>query len=119
LLSDFRQRRDTLTEWCIPTSQPMHWRSLGLSGPGKYLFCTLQGSRMSYSATQAMLKRRAAKAGIETRAHLHGLRHSHAAEMRQRGVDVVVIQKRAPSFRIFSFPCMANSGRSSSRLAAA
>jgi site-specific recombinase XerD len=69
-------------------------KALGLSGPGRYLFCTLQGQRMSYSATQAMLKRRAAKAGIETRVHLHGLRHSHAAELLERGTNVVVIQRQ-------------------------
>lgn len=69
-------------------------KELGLAHNGNRLFCTLAGGPMSYSATQAMLKRRAAKAGIETRAHLHGLRHSHAAELRERGVDVVTIQKQ-------------------------
>lgn len=69
-------------------------KELGLAVNGNPLFCTLQGGPMSYSATQAMLKRRAAKAGIESRVHLHGLRHSHAAELRERGVDVVTIQKQ-------------------------
>jgi site-specific recombinase XerD len=41
-----------------------------------------------------MLKRRAAKAAIEKRAHLHGLRHSWAAEMRENGVDVETIRRQ-------------------------
>jgi site-specific recombinase XerD len=69
-------------------------KELGLAHNGNRLFCTLAGGPMSYSATQAMLKRRAAKAGIETRVHLHGLRHSHAAELLERGVNVVTIQKQ-------------------------
>jgi integrase/recombinase XerD len=69
-------------------------RKLGLAKRGTPIFCTLKGSRMSYSATDAMLKRRAAKAGIEKRAHLHGLRHTWAAENRARGTDVVLIQRQ-------------------------
>jgi site-specific recombinase XerD len=69
-------------------------KELGLAHNGNRLFCTLNGDPMSYSATQAMLKRRAAKAGIESRVHLHGLRHTRAAEMRETGQDVVTIQKQ-------------------------
>jgi site-specific recombinase XerD len=66
-------------------------RNLGLSG---HLFCTLKGTRMSYTAADNMLKRRATKAGIEKRAHLHGLRHTHAFEMHHvRKVPVAVIQQ--------------------------
>jgi site-specific recombinase XerD len=69
-------------------------RELGLAKRGTPVFCTLQGRPVSYSATDAMLKRRAAKAGIEKRAHLHGLRHSYAADQLRRGTDVVTIQKQ-------------------------
>jgi site-specific recombinase XerD len=69
-------------------------KELGTAKKGAPLFCTLAGGPMSYSATQAMLKRRAAKAGIESRVHLHGLRHTRAAEMRESGQDVVTIQKQ-------------------------
>jgi site-specific recombinase XerD len=68
-------------------------KKLGLAKRGAPVFCTLKGTQMSYSATDAMLKRRAAKAGFEKRAHLHGLRHTYAAEQRARGTDVVLIQK--------------------------
>jgi site-specific recombinase XerD len=65
-------------------------RNLGLSG---YLFCTLKGTRMSYTGADNMLKRRAKKAGIEKRAHLHGLRHTHALEAHHlRKVPASVIQ---------------------------
>ena len=48
---------------------------------------------MNYSATDAMLKRRAAKAGIEKRAHLHGLRHTWSYEAhRERKMPLTVIQ---------------------------
>jgi integrase/recombinase XerD len=69
-------------------------RELGLAKNGAPLFCTLQGGPMSYSATDAMFKRRAAKAGVEKRAHLHGLRHSYAREQLQRGTDVETIRRQ-------------------------
>jgi site-specific recombinase XerD len=69
-------------------------KELGLARNGNPLFCTLQGGPVSYSAADAMLKRRAAKAGIEKRAHLHGLRHSYAAVQRERGTDVETIRRQ-------------------------
>jgi site-specific recombinase XerD len=70
-------------------------KRLGLARPGAYIFTTLAGKRMSYSATDAMLKRRAAKAGIEKRAHLHGIRHTCAYEMHaERKVPITAIQKQ-------------------------
>jgi len=69
-------------------------KELGLARNGIPLFCTLQGSPVSYSATDAMLKRRAAKAGVEKRVHLHGLRHSYAAGQRERGTDVETIRRQ-------------------------
>jgi integrase len=41
-----------------------------------------------------MLKRLADKAGIEKRVHPHGLRHTHACELRQEGVDIGIISKQ-------------------------
>jgi site-specific recombinase XerD len=39
-----------------------------------------------------MLKRKAARAGIEKRVHPHGLRHTHAAELVREGVPMNVIR---------------------------
>jgi hypothetical protein len=43
-----------------------------------------------------MLKRRAAKAGIAGRIHLHGVRHSHAVALDTGGVPVTEIQRQLP-----------------------
>lgn len=67
-------------------------RGLGITrGP---LFCTLDGRRMSDRYVRNMLKRLAAKAGIEKRVHPHGLRHSHAAELAAEHVPVNTIQQQ-------------------------
>lgn len=58
------------------------------------LFCTLSGTPLSANQVRQMVKRRAAKAGIQKRAHPHGLRHTHAAELVAEGVPVNVIQKQ-------------------------
>ena len=57
------------------------------------LFCTLDGGHMSDRYVRDMLKRLAAKAGVDKRVHPHGLRHTYADELRRAGADVVVISK--------------------------
>ena len=37
---------------------------------------------------------RGEQAGIEKRVHPHGLRHTHAAELRAEGVDIGIISKQ-------------------------
>lgn len=66
-------------------------KKLGLRN-GK-LFCTLDGGPVSEYYVRNMLKRIAAKAGIEKRVHPHGLRHTFANELRKNGADVVTISK--------------------------
>jgi integrase/recombinase XerD len=67
-------------------------RTLGLrNGP---LFCTLDGQPVSDRYVRDMLKRLAAKAGIDKRVHPHGLRHTHAAELVAEGTPVNVIQQQ-------------------------
>jgi integrase/recombinase XerD len=58
------------------------------------LFCTLDGHAVSDRYVRDMLKRLAAKAGIDKRVHPHGLRHTHAAELVSEGVPVNVIQQQ-------------------------
>ena len=43
--------------------------------------------------SELLLRRLAAKAGIDKRVHPHGLRHTFADELRAAGVDVVTISK--------------------------
>jgi site-specific recombinase XerD len=66
-------------------------KSLGIRN-GR-LFCTLDGSPMSDDYVRGLLKRLAAKAGIEKRVHPHGLRHTFAVELEAAGVPVTVISK--------------------------
>lgn len=56
------------------------------------VFSTLKGESMKRSYVAAMLKRLAAKAGIEKRVHPHGLRHTHSFELASEGVPVHEIQ---------------------------
>jgi site-specific recombinase XerD len=59
------------------------------------LFCTLEGARVSDRYVRDMLKRLAAKAGIDKRVHPHGLRHTHFSELAEEGVPINVISKQA------------------------
>ena len=65
---------------------------LGLRGGP--LFCTLAGGRLSDSYVRTMMRRIAARAGIEKRVHPHGLRHSHAVDMANEGVAIPSIQQQ-------------------------
>jgi site-specific recombinase XerD len=57
------------------------------------LFCTLDGTPVSDDYVRMLLRRLAAKAGIEKRVHPHGFRHSFAVELEAEGVPVTVISK--------------------------
>jgi integrase/recombinase XerD len=66
-------------------------KGLGLAnGP---MFCTLDGGQLSDRYVRDLLKRLAAKAGIDKRVHPHGLRHSFAVELEQSGMTVTQISK--------------------------
>lgn len=68
-------------------------RAMGFAAGGP-LFCTRTGRPVA----QAMMRRRlpelAGAAGIHKRVHAHGLRHTHAAELRAEGIDVAVIRRQ-------------------------
>ena len=66
---------------------------LGIKGRRR-VFCTLQGAPLQDRYVRAMIKRMADRAGIEKRAHPHGLRHSHAAELANEGTPLHVIQQQ-------------------------
>ena len=66
---------------------------LGLNGAHPVL-CTLAGDRMGDAYIRVLLPRLGRKAGIEKRVHAHGLRHTHAAQLRAEGVDIGIISKQ-------------------------
>jgi len=41
-----------------------------------------------------MLKRLGTRAGIDKRVQAHGLRHTHAAQLRIEGVDIAIISRQ-------------------------
>lgn len=65
----------------------------GLARSGIRLFCTLGGGPVSDDYMRNLLRRLAAKAGVEKRVHPHGLRHSYAVELRKAGMDVAAISR--------------------------
>jgi len=66
---------------------------LGLGGRHP-LFCTLRGHPMAAAYVRVMLKRLAARADIDKRVHAHGLRHTHAAQLRAEGIDIAIISRQ-------------------------
>ncbi len=49
---------------------------------------------MAAAYIRVLLKRLAIRAGIEKRVHAHGLRHTHAAQLRAEGVDIGIISRQ-------------------------
>jgi integrase/recombinase XerD len=77
---------DSLARWLERRRELGH-----RSGP---LFCTItEGGPVYDTYVRLMLKRMAAKAGIEKRVHPHGLRHTFAVELDAAGVSLSVISK--------------------------
>jgi integrase len=69
--------------------------SLGIVGGP--LFCTVLGQAgkpLESRYVRALVARLGRKAGIEHRVHPHGLRHTHAVELRQEGWSVPFISRQ-------------------------
>lgn len=64
------------------------------AGPAKPVLCARSGGPVSTGYVRRLMRRLAARAGIDKRVHAHGLRHTHAAELRSEGVDVGIISKQ-------------------------
>src|SRR5436190_2428216 len=64
---------------------------LGVNGRRR-LFCKLDGGPLEQSYVRHLLRRLAAKAGIERRVHPHGLRHTYSAELAREGVPMNVLR---------------------------
>ena len=56
------------------------------------LFCTLAGRPIKQAYIRELLPRLASRAGIEKRVHPHGLRHSGASELLERGASLLDLQ---------------------------
>ena len=58
------------------------------------VFCSAHGTRLTEAYVRRLLPHLARKAGIAKRVHAHGLRHTHAAELRAEGFDIGIISKQ-------------------------
>ena len=58
------------------------------------VFCLIDGSLLRSSYIRVLLPRLARTARIAKRVHAHGLRHTHAAELRAEGIDIGIISKQ-------------------------
>lgn len=63
-------------------------------GPRGAVFVSRGRAAMTPAHCRRLLAQFGRRAGIERRVHPHGLRHTHAAELREEGVDVGVISKQ-------------------------
>src|SRR5262249_2469865 len=67
--------------------------TLGVDGRHA-VFCMVDGRPLHDGYVRVLLPRLGRMAGIEKRLHAHGLRHTHAAELRQDGLDIGLISKQ-------------------------
>jgi integrase/recombinase XerC len=58
------------------------------------VFCSAHGTRLTEAYVRRLLPYLARRAGIAKRVHAHGLRHTHAAELRGEGFDIGIISKQ-------------------------
>lgn len=68
-------------------------RAMGY-GAGDALFCSRAGRPLTQAYVRRRLPELARSAGIAKRVHAHGLRHTHAAELRAEGIDIAVIRRQ-------------------------
>jgi site-specific recombinase XerD len=58
------------------------------------VFCACSGLAVTAAYIRRLFPQLAAKAGILKRVHAHGFRHTHAAQLREEGVDIGIISKQ-------------------------
>lgn len=68
-------------------------RQAALCGPCEYVFTTLQGKPLGHRYVQRMVKRYAAKAGINKNVSPHTLRHSFATDLYRETSKIRLVQK--------------------------
>lgn len=62
--------------------------------PGAPLLCSARGAALTTGSMRRLFTGLGARAGIAKRVHAHGLRHTHAAQLRSEGVDIGIISKQ-------------------------
>ena len=67
------------------------WKSIRPAS--QYLFCTLKGKKVSDRYLREMVKRYAAKAGINKDIHPHSLRHSFGTDLYRDSQNIRLVQK--------------------------
>ena len=77
-----------LSEWVVHRD-----RIAGLPADAP-LFCSASGRAVTTAYVRRLLPELGRRAGIAKRVHAHGLRHTHAAELRSEGVDIGIISKQ-------------------------
>jgi len=58
------------------------------------LFCTKGGGTIATAYIRREMTQLGRKASIAKRVHAHGLRHTHAAQLRSEGIDIGIISKQ-------------------------
>jgi site-specific recombinase XerD len=58
------------------------------------IFCSRSGQQLGEGYIRRLFPDLGRKAGIQKRVHPHGLRHTHAAQLREEGIDVGIISKQ-------------------------
>jgi integrase len=58
------------------------------------IFCTRSGQQLGEGYIRRLFPSLGRIAGIHKRVHPHGLRHTHAAQLREEGIDVGIISKQ-------------------------
>lgn len=66
------------------------------------LFCTRSGRALTPAYVRRLLPELARRAGVAKRVHAHGLRHTHAAQLRAEGLDVGIISKQLGHASLFT-----------------
>ncbi|MBX3401902.1 MAG: tyrosine-type recombinase/integrase [Phycisphaeraceae bacterium] len=69
-------------------------RAVPAWSPFAPVFCSAHGTRLTEAYVRRLLPHLARRAGIAKRVHAHGLRHTHAAELRAEGFDIGIISKQ-------------------------
>jgi len=89
-----RLARDALAEWLFgqgrPLVEPEHWRR---RTDAEAVFLNARGGRLSRVGVFGVVKKYAARVGLEAKVSPHVLRHSCATHMLGRGADVRVVQE--------------------------
>ena len=89
-----RLARDALAAWLSgqgrPLVEPAHWRR---RNDAEAVFLNARGGRLSRVGVFGVVKKYAARVGLEAKVSPHVLRHSCATHMLGRGADVRVVQE--------------------------